>query len=51
MGAEKKLKRMDAIIYIHGKGGRATEAEHYKQLFASCDVIGLEYKSFAPWDV
>ena len=41
---------MDAIIYIHGKDGSAAEAEHYKHLFSACDVIGLEYKSFTPWD-
>lgn len=41
---------MDAVLYIHGKGGSAAEAEHFKQLFSSCDVIGLEYKSFTPWD-
>ena len=41
---------MDAVIYIHGKGGNAAEAEHYNLLFPSCNVIGLEYKSFTPWD-
>lgn len=41
---------MDAVIYIHGKGGKAAEAEHYNLLFPSCNVIGLEYKSFTPWD-
>ena len=42
---------MDVILYIHGKGGSAAEAEHYRQLFPSCDVIGLDYKGFTPWDV
>lgn len=41
---------MEAILYIHGKGGSAEEAEHYKQLFPSYDVIGLEYKGLAPWE-
>ena len=41
---------MDAVIYIHGKGGNAAEAEHYNLLFPSCNVIGLEYKSFTPWE-
>ena len=41
---------MDAVIYIHGKGGNAAEAEHYNLLFPSCDVIGFEYKSFTPWE-
>ena len=39
-----------AVIYIHGKGGSPTEAEHYKPLFEDCDVIGLDYKSETPWD-
>ena len=41
---------MDVILYIHGKDGSAAEAEHYKQLFPSCDVIGLAYKGFTPWE-
>ena len=35
-----------AVIYIHGKGGNAEEAIHYKPLFSNCDVIGLDYKLF-----
>lgn len=38
------------ILYIHGKGGTAEEAEHYKPLFPDCDVIGLDYKAETPWD-
>lgn len=38
------------VIYIHGKGGNAEEAEHYKKLFADCDVAGFDYKSETPWD-
>lgn len=38
------------IVYIHGKGGNAQEAEHYKNLFRSCDVIGFDYRSSTPWD-
>ena len=40
---------MDAVLYIHGRGGSAAEAEHYKLLFPSCDVIGIAYKSDTPW--
>lgn len=39
-----------AVIYIHGKGGNAEEAIHYKQLFRDCDVIGLEYTAQFPWE-
>lgn len=38
------------IIYVHGKGGNADEAEHYKSLFPESDVIGFDYKSQNPWD-
>ena len=38
------------VIYVHGKGGNAEEAEHYKKLFENCDVIGFDYKSETPWD-
>ena len=39
-----------AIVYIHGKGGSAEEAEHYKPLFPDCDVLGFDYKAETPWD-
>lgn len=39
-----------AVIYIHGKGGSAEEAAHYKPLFPDCDVIGFDYKAETPWD-
>ena len=39
-----------AVLYIHGKGGSANEAEHYKGLFPEYDVIGFDYKSGTPWD-
>ena len=39
-----------ALLYIHGKGGNAAEAEHYKTLFADYEVIGLDYHSETPWD-
>lgn len=37
-------------MYIHGKGGSSSEAEHYKKLFPNCDVIGLDYKKFLPYE-
>ena len=33
------MKRL--VIYVHGKGGNANEAEHYKPFFAESDVIGF----------
>ena len=41
---------MNAILYIHGKGGSATESEHYKPLFPNCEVMGLDYLTFNPWE-
>ncbi len=38
------------IIYIHGKGGNAEEANHYRPLFTGSDVIGFDYTSENPWD-
>lgn len=38
------------MIYIHGKGGNAGEAEHYKPLFPEWDVVGFDYKAETPWD-
>lgn len=39
-----------AVVYIHGKGGSAAEAEHYKNIFPDGEVIGFDYKSETPWE-
>ena len=41
---------MDAVLYVHGKDGSAAENEHYKPLFPDCEVIGLDYHTFTPWE-
>ncbi|MBO4828323.1 MAG: alpha/beta hydrolase [Fibrobacter sp.] len=38
------------VIYVHGKGGNADEALHYKSLFPEADVLGFDYKAETPWD-
>ena len=38
------------VLYIHGKGGSAAECEHYRPLFPDCEVFGLDYQSFTPWE-
>lgn len=38
------------VIYIHGKGGSAKEAEHYRAFFPNHDVVGLEYAAQTPWE-
>ncbi len=40
----------ELVLYIHGKGGCAGESEHYKPLFSECEVIGLDYQAFTPWE-
>lgn len=32
------------------KGGNADEAEHYRALFHTCDVIGFDYQANNPWE-
>ena len=38
------------VIYVHGKGGSAGEAEHYKMLFPNDEVIGFDYLAQTPWE-
>lgn len=39
------------VIYVHGKDGSASEAEHYCPLFPDSDVIGFDYQAQKPWEV
>lgn len=38
------------VIYVHGKGGAAEEAGHYKPLFPQSEVIGFDYHAQTPWE-
>ncbi|MCQ2385886.1 MAG: alpha/beta hydrolase, partial [Clostridia bacterium] len=38
------------VLYVHGKGGSAEEAEHYVPLFPDADVLGFSYRSQMPWE-
>ena len=38
------------VIFVHGKGGSAKEAEHYKPLFPDSDGIGFDYRAKTPWE-
>ena len=40
----------EIVVYVHGKGGSAQEAEHYKALFPDCEVIGFDYHAQVPWE-
>ena len=39
-----------AMLYIHGKGGDAQEADHYREICAQYEVIGLDYAAWTPWE-
>lgn len=39
-----------AMVYIHGKGGSAAEAERYAPFFPDHDIVGLDYEARTPWD-
>lgn len=41
---------MNAVLYIHGQGGSASESNHYKALFPGCEIIGLDYRASTPWE-
>ena len=41
---------MKAVVYVHGRSGRADEARRYEPFFKDRDVIGFDYKSQTPWD-
>ena len=36
------------VVYVHGKGGSAEEAAHYKALFPDSEVIGFDYLAQTP---
>ena len=40
----------EAVLYVHGKGGPAAERLHYAPLFPESAVLGLDYKTFTPWE-
>ena len=35
-----------SILYVHGKGGTADEADHYRSLCPGYEVFGLDYKGY-----
>ena len=44
------MQNRKAVLYVHGKGGNAAEAEFYAGIFSECDVVGFDYKSETPWE-
>ena len=41
---------METVLYLHGRGGSADEAERYRVLFPRCRVVGLDYRADTPWE-
>ena len=39
----------NALLYIHGKGGNAEEAEQFKRYCEGYDVYGVDLKELTPW--
>ncbi len=39
-----------ALVYIHGKGGTASDSEYFKPLFPEYDIYGFDYISENPWE-
>ena len=44
-------ERRPAVLYVHGRGGSAAEAEHYRALFPEQEVIGAAYRAQRPWEI
>lgn len=36
------------VVYVHGQGGSANEAEHYRPLFEGREVVGFDYRARTP---
>ena len=39
-----------AILYVHGKGGSAGEADRFRAVCPSFDVLGVDYRGELPWE-
>lgn len=38
-----------AMLYIHGRGGNASEAEQYRKVCDAFEVVGVDYNGYLPW--
>jgi pimeloyl-ACP methyl ester carboxylesterase len=41
---------LKAVLFLHGLGGSAAEADRYRPLFPDAEVIGLDYRGIVPWE-
>lgn len=39
-----------AILYVHGKGGSAAEADRFRAICPGFDVLGVDYRGELPWE-
>ena len=39
-----------AILYVHGKGGNAGEADRFRTICPGFDVLGVDYRGELPWE-
>ena len=39
-----------AILYVHGKGGSAREADRFRAVCPGFDVLGVDYRGELPWE-
>ena len=39
-----------AILYVHGKGGSAAEADRLRAICPDFDVLGVDYRGELPWE-
>ena len=39
-----------AILYIHGKGGSAAEADRFRAVCPGFDMLGVDYQGELPWE-
>ena len=40
----------ERIVYVHGKGGSAEEAERYRALLPEAEIVGFDYRAQTPWE-
>ena len=39
------------ILYVHGMGGSAQEAEQFRENCNGYDILGVDYEGYLPWSV
>lgn len=47
---KNSTKNEKALLYVHGKGGNAAEADQIKDFCVGYDVFGVDYDDYFPWN-